>query len=129
MNLEKYSYPLLSISLAVVFLYFGFSQISSPDDWAELVPDFLTGVILTANNWVIFNGILELTFGIFLLIGLYSRFSALILGIHLLFIAFSIGFNPVGIRDFGLAMATIALFLMNKKYGVDFWVANGKSVK
>ncbi len=81
-----------------------------------MVPSFMT-----ANNLVIFNAILELTLGTFLLIGLYNRFSSLILSLHLFGIALSIGFTPLGIRDFGLAFATLAVYLFGyDRYSVDF---------
>lgn len=102
---------LLRIVLSLVFLYFGTSQIISPDKWVGFVPNFLNGSILSANNLVVFNGILEITLGIFLLIGLYVKFASIILAIHLFFITLSLGFSPLGIRDFGLAFATFVVFL------------------
>ena len=118
--------PLLRIALSLVFLYFGFSQIISPDNWAGFVPNFLNGSIFSANNWVVFNGMLEITLGIFLLIGIYVRFASLILSVHLFFIAISIGFSPLGIRDFGLALATLAVFFN----GTDvFCIESSKKLK
>lgn len=118
--LEFYARPVLRISLALVFLYFGFQQISAPDNWAGYVPGFLTSSLLLAENIVIMNGIVELTLGIFLLVGLYTRISALVLGVHLIGITLSIGVTPTGIRDFGLAFATLALFLLGPdEYTLD----------
>lgn len=115
--------PILRISMSLVFLYFGFQQILSPNAWTGFVPDFVTSLvspILTANNIVMMNGILEITLGIFLIIGIYTRFSAIILSLHLLGIAASVGFSPIGARDFGLAMATLAAFFNGPdKYCLD----------
>lgn len=121
---KKIAKPLLRIVLSLVFLYFGISQIISPSNWAGFVPGFLTGGF-SANNWVIFNGILEITLGLFLIIGLYVGFSSIILAVHLFFIALSVGFNPIGIRDFGLAFATFVIFLN----GADKWCLDVKFVK
>lgn len=115
--LNDFAQPFLRVTLALVFLYFGFQQIYSPDDWTGFVPAFLTGTVITSANIVIVNGILELTLGTFLLIGLYTRLSALVLSFHLLGITFAIGFTPLGVRDFGLAAATFALFL----HGGSLW--------
>lgn len=110
----------LRISLALVFLYFGFQQVLSPDNWTSYIPEFLTSVIITANNLVVLNGIVELTLGTFLLIGLYTNLSSLILGLHLLGITLSIGLNAVGVRDFGLTIATFVIFLNGPdKYCLD----------
>ncbi len=111
----------LRVSLGLVFLYFSISQLNSPSEWSSFVPGFLTNFGLSANNFVVFNGFIELVFGIFLIIGLYTRFSALVMSLHLFGIAFSIGFNPLGIRDFGLAFSTLALFLFGPdKYTLDY---------
>lgn len=129
-NKKQIPQLVLRISMSLVFLYFGFAQISDPDSWTGFVPGFLTNTIITANNIVIFNGILELTLGIFLLIGLYIRFSSMILALHLFFIALSIGFNPLGIRDFGLAMASFAIFLNGPDYySVDKVIERNKLKK
>lgn len=101
---------ILRIGLSLVFLAFGFMQVTSPDNWTGFIPEFLVSTILTANNWVMLNGILELVLGVFLLLGIYVRFSSAVLAIHLLFITLSIGFSPIGIRDFGLTIATLVLF-------------------
>lgn len=121
---ERFAIPVLCIGLGLVFLYFGFQQVYSPDAWAGFIPSFLSQGVMTVNNWVMLNGVLELTLGIFLIIGLYTRFSALILSVHLFFIALSIGFTPIGVRDFGLAVATFVIFLNGAHpYGVDAKVA------
>ncbi len=71
------------------------------------------------------NAILELTLGIFLILGLYTKFSSLILSIHLLFITISMGFTPIGARDFGLTIATLFIFLSDlDRYTLDWTIKN-----
>ena len=111
MVLERYSLPLLRIALSIVFLYFGYQQITDGAAWTGFVPVFATQFGLAALQLVSMNAILELVLGTFLFIGLYTRFSALILSLHLFGISFSLGLNPLGMRDFGLACATFAIFL------------------
>ena len=121
---DKLSKPLLRIGLSLVFLYFGFQQITSPNEWVSFVPDWALKFSfgLSANNIVMANAILELTLGIFLIIGLYTKFSALILSLHLFGIAFSMGINQIAVRDFGLAVATLVVFLN----GMDSWCLDKK---
>ena len=109
-NLEKYAKPVLRIAMALVFLYFGSSQLSNPTDWTGFLPDFAL-FLGTPENIVFTNGIFEVTFGILLLIGLFTRFVALVLSIHLFVIASTLGINPLGIRDFGLTFAAFVVFL------------------
>lgn len=121
---KELAMPILRISLGLVFLYFGFQQISNPDSWISFIPEFLTGSFLSPNNLVISNGILELSLGTFLILGLYTRFSSLVLSVHLFFIAISIGFSPIGVRDFGLAASTLAVFFN----GADFLTIDRKLI-
>lgn len=120
MDYKRIGPPLLRIAMSLVFLYFGFNQIYSPDAWTGFVPDFLTHSVLTANNIVMANGIMELILGTFLLIGLYTRFSSLVLALHLVGIALPMIATPTGIRDLGLAVATFVIFLNGfDEYTID----------
>ena len=117
---KDYSTLILRISLALVFLYFGFSQALTPDNWTGYLPGFMTNTIITPTNIVVMNGIMEIVLGIFLAIGLFTKFASLLLGLHLIGIAATIGFNPLGVRDFGLAAATLSLFFSGAgAYSVD----------
>lgn len=116
---------ILRWGLTLVFLYFSFQQMINPAAWADLVPKFLTSSFLSANNFVMLNAILELTLGLFLALGIYTRFSSLILSVHLFFIALSMGFTPTAVRDFGLAIATLVIFLNGPdRYTIDWNVKN-----
>ncbi|MBI2029510.1 DoxX family protein, partial [Candidatus Gottesmanbacteria bacterium] len=55
------------------------------------------------------NGIFEAAAGILLLIGLFTRVVAFIAALHLLVIAFSLGYNDIAIRDIGLAIMAFSL--------------------
>lgn len=125
MKNKSFPIALLRWSLALVFLYFGFSQAINTSAWASLVPAFLTKSFLSANNIVIMNAILEITLGIFLSLGLYTKFSSIILSIHLLFITIGMSFSPIGARDFGLTIATLVIFLSDlDTYTLDWKIKN-----
>lgn len=108
-NMKKYSSVVLRAGIAVVFLWFGFSQLKNPSMWIRMLPDFLQS---SGNTFVYVNGIFEITFATLLLLGLYTRFVSLILGLHLLSITFFVVDGPTGARDFGLSLATLAIFLI-----------------
>lgn len=100
---------LLRISLAFVFLWFGFSQISNPSIWTSFVPEWATN-IMDAGVLVLLNGVLEIIAGFLLAFGIFPRYVALLLGVHLFIIATSLGLSAIGVRDIGLALATLSLF-------------------
>jgi uncharacterized membrane protein YphA (DoxX/SURF4 family) len=124
-KIEKYAKPILRIALSLVFLYFGFQQITSPENWIGYVPDFALIFGLTAQKIVFMNSLLEISLGTLMVLGLFTRPVSLILSAHLFVIAFSLGFNDLGIRDFGLAVSTLVIFLN----GPDFLCLDKKLSK
>ena len=111
---------ILRISLSLVFLWFGINQLISPADWLGFVPAVFLGVI-TAKTLIFINASFEIIFGLLLICGLYVRIAALILGLHLLGISFSLGYSALAVRDFGLSLATIAIcFFGEDKICVDY---------
>ncbi len=111
--LEKskiYAPLVLRVGLALVFLWFGSQQLMNPSDWAGLIPESIVSISsISALNFVFLNGLFEVVFGVALLVGFYTRIVALLLALHLFGIAFTVGYNDVGVRDFGLAVSTLAV--------------------
>lgn len=117
---KELSPAILRVAISIVFLYFGFVQIYDPSSWTGYIPNFLTSLYISASNLVILNGTMEIILGTFLILGIYTRFSALILSIHLFLITFSLGSSPTAFRDFGLSFATLSIFLNGKdQYCLD----------
>jgi hypothetical protein len=44
--------------------------------------------------------------------GIWTRWAALLLALHLAVITFDIGLSAIGVRDFGLTVATLALVFL-----------------
>lgn len=111
-SMEKYALPILRFGIVSLFLWFGISQVMSAENWIAWVPEWpidLTG--LSAQSIVLLNGWFEIVLGIFLALGFYTRVAATLLALHLLFVAYEIGYNDIGVRDFALAVSTLALAL------------------
>jgi uncharacterized membrane protein YphA (DoxX/SURF4 family) len=105
----------LRISMSLVILWFGVQQIIDPTSWLGFLPAWTASLPISQIHFIYFNGTFEIIFGIFLLIGFYTRIVALVLALHLLDIAYTVGYNAIGIRDLGLALSTMTIFL----YGAD----------
>lgn len=106
---------ILRFGLAAVFLWFGLSQVTSPAEWVGWVPAWATSIIpVSAEVFVLANGTLEVVGGALLVAGFYLRPAALVLALHLAIITFDIGYNEIGVRDFGLMMATLSLVFLAK---------------
>jgi uncharacterized membrane protein YphA (DoxX/SURF4 family) len=119
-----YAPAVLRIGIALVFLWFGFTQLGNPEPWTQLIPESVTSMTgLEATTLVLFNGAFEVVFGLCLLFGFFTHISALLLAFHMLSITFTVGYNAIGVRDFGLSMAAIALFLLGPHhFSVDNWL-------
>ncbi|MBX4212179.1 DoxX family protein [Candidatus Pacearchaeota archaeon] len=114
---KKYAPIILRIGISLVFLWFGSQQILHASDWVTWLPSFINSLPMQPTTFVLFNGTFEVILGVLLILGIFTRVAAALLAIHLLGIAFSIGYNDVAIRDFGLFMACVAIFF----YGPDDW--------
>lgn len=117
-KMKELAPSVLRAGLALVVIWFGYAQIAHPADWIGMVPDYATAIIpLPVHILVIGNAIFELLFGTGLILGFHTRLVAGILTLHLLHIVTIVGYNAIGVRDFGLATAVFAVFL----YGPDAW--------
>ncbi len=136
---KKYAPVLLRIGISLVFLWFGIHQLINPESFLGYVPQWLydhepqmmhdhplqllhnipkpsVHIILMSN------GVIEAVFGVLLLLGLFTRISSLILGVNLLIVTLGLGYNDIGVRDFGLSIAAFSVFL----YGPDDWCLDRK---
>lgn len=115
--LSKYASPLLRYAIGAVFFWFGFSQMLDAASWTGFLPGWVSSLPISQTTFVLFNGIFEVVFALLLVVGVYTRWAALLLSLHLFGIAFSLGYNDVAIRDLGLALATLTIFFQ----GNDAW--------
>ena len=117
-KLSQYAGPVLRIGLAIVYLWFGFQQFMHTSQWTGFVPDWVINLSpVDVETLVHFNGAIEVVFGTTLIIGIFSRLSALILGLHMAHITLIVGYDAIGVRDFGLVVGTAASALLGK----DIW--------
>jgi uncharacterized membrane protein YphA (DoxX/SURF4 family) len=119
LNKENSGIYILRFGLAIVFLYFGISQLLDQSRWIYLIPDrflnFYIGEILK-SKLVFVNGIFDTIIALSLISGILIKIFSLLGFIHLLSITiFSLGFEPSGIRDLGLAFAMLSLFFLMRK--------------
>lgn len=112
---------ILRLSLAAVFAWFGISQVSNPQAWISWVPLWAPDVTrLSEVQIVLFNGGFETVAAALLLLGLWTRIVAFLLALHVYGLAFSIGLNDIGVRDFGIASASLALaFFRPDRFTLD----------
>ena len=115
-NQRECGLTVLRIGLAILYLWFGFSQLMNGIDWVSWVPDWAVSVLhLPPAMIVLLNGLFEVALGTLLAINIWVRWVAFILALHLFVIVLDIGASAIGVRDFSLAAATLALALLRGK--------------
>lgn len=112
-DLRPYAPLVLRLGLAAVFLWFGYQQVMHVAQWESWVPAWALASGVPAGTIVLANGWFEVIFGLLLVSGFYTWVVAGLLALHLFVITFDIGITAIGVRDFGLAVSTLALALMH----------------
>lgn len=109
-KIVHYKKYVLRAGLAFVFIWFGYKTLTSPAMFESLVPLWTKKFIDTFVLLKI-HGIFEIVFGALLLFGWKLRIVSGLLLLSLLGTIFSLKYGPVMVRDIGLAMALLSIFL------------------
>ncbi|RME78640.1 DoxX family protein [Candidatus Woesearchaeota archaeon] len=104
----------LRIGLCAVFLWFGFSQLFTPQLFYGYLPQWVYNTLITPQTLIFVNGIFEIIAATLLLFGVLPRLMAGLLALHLIGIIISLGYNDVAVRDVGLMIATASLIFVKE---------------
>ena len=110
LSMKKISQAILRVGIALVIIWFGIQQLSSPTDWLAYLPQWTTTLPISQLSLIYINGWFELVAGIVLFFGIYTRAIALLITLHLADITYTVGYGAIGVRDFGLCIAMLAIF-------------------
>lgn len=111
---REWGIHILRLGLAALFLWFGFSQLMDGVNWVSWVPEWAVNLVhLPPAMIVLLNGSFEVIAGSLLALNILTRWAALALALHLVVLVFDIGLTAIGVRDFGIMMATLALVFLN----------------
>ena len=99
---------ILRFSMAGIFLWFGIQQLTDPSSWVFFLPEWMGYIPVPGAMIVQINGLFEIVSAALLVMGVFVRPLAVILGVHLLGIAITT-MGAIGVRDAGLAAAMFAL--------------------
>lgn len=116
MTRHEWGVLVLRLGLAAMFLWFGFSQLLDGLNWVGWVPEWAVNLLhLPPAMIVLLNGAFEVVAGGLIACNILTRWAALALAAHLALITIEIGMTQIGVRDFGLTVATLALALLTWK--------------
>lgn len=111
---------LLRYSFVVLFLWFGYEQVTDAHAWVGFLPDWAVQLPLSSQMLVVLNGWFEIVCALALLVGIFVRPVAALLALHLFGIAIITG-GAIGMRDAVLAMIGVTLACADvDRYTLDF---------
>ncbi len=110
MTRDQLGKDILRLGLAAMFLWFGFNQLLDGINWVVWVPVWAVSILhIPPAIIVLLNGVVEVVGGALLALNFFVRPVAAILAVHLGIIIFDIGLTAIGVRDFAIMTATLAL--------------------
>lgn len=114
MDLRKfkaYSPGIARIGVGLVFFIFGIDQIIRPEVWFAFIPQFALEFGISQYTLIYLNGAFDLIIGTLLLLGLLIRISSGLGILHLIGLVLTFGYTDIAVRDFGLLIVLISVFL------------------
>ena len=108
--MDKASFHILRIGLAVTFLWIGFLIIRNPEAWGGYLKPWAAGLLpIPLAQAMIGTAILDIVIGFFLLINFLPRLTALVGSVHFVIIFIVSGITDITARDIGLLAGMLAL--------------------
>ena len=109
----------LRIGLAGVFLWFGIDKFFNYESWQHFIPDWFP-MLIPATSFILLLGIVETLIALLVLFGFFTRIAAGVAALMLIPIIISLGYNEIGVRDFGLLLLALGIaFLGAGAYSLD----------
>ncbi|MBI2451892.1 DoxX family membrane protein [Candidatus Pacearchaeota archaeon] len=108
---ERYAPAVVRYGVGIVFFLLGVSQITGPEGWIAWFPSWITSFGFSIPTFIFLNGIFDSLVGLLLIIGLLTRIISLLAVLHLVGVISVLGYNDIAIRDFGLLLAALSVFL------------------
>lgn len=117
---EKHSSLILRIGLGMSFLFLGVNKIAKPEIWVGWIPLQLKPLIPDVNQFLVFNGVMEVVAAFMLIFGIYTKVASVAVSAFLLAILLFFGADDITSRDIGLlAMAITIVVLGPGELSVD----------
>lgn len=117
--MHEYAARIARYTAVGLFLWFGFAQILNPGMWLSFLPTWTGYFPIPGEMLVQWNGWFEITAAFALLLGVYTRPVALVLGVHLLLIGLSVS-GATAVRDIALGLFVISVGVQK----ADVWTVD-----
>lgn len=115
MNSTQLARTVLVLGLAFVFGYFGIDKFLNPLNWVGFMPVWMNGLAgQKVAVWLSITGAAEIVIAILLLIPvpIVRKTGAVLAVLHLIGVLSQVGWNDVAVRDIGLLLMAVAVWLL-----------------
>jgi uncharacterized membrane protein YphA (DoxX/SURF4 family) len=127
-TLKNYAPVLTRVAIALVFLWFGTNQILHTSNWLRMIPEYVSFLPFSKETLIVMHGGFEIVAGLLLLVGWQIRIAASLLTLNLAHIVFLMGYNAIGVRDFGLCLTTLSIAFHGRDFfSLDTFIAKKKN--
>ena len=110
--MNRASFHILRIGLAVTFLWIGVLILRNPEAWGGYMRPWAAGLLpIPIAQAMMGTAILDIIIGIFLLINFLPWLASLVGAIHLAVILIVSGITDITVRDIGLWAGMLALMI------------------
>ena len=110
--MNRASFHILRIGLAVTFLWIGVLILRNPEAWGGYMRPWAAGLLpIPIAQAMTGTAVLDIIIGIFLLINFLPRLTAIVGAIHLAIILIVSGITDITVRDIGLLAGMLALMI------------------
>lgn len=107
---QSYAPLLIRVGLGLVFVYFGIDKFLRPEVWEGWIPPFIKASVPSAT-FLTMSGVIEIVLGTMLIVGLLTRYAALLVAFFLVGVLATFGADDITGRDVGLLGAALSLVL------------------
>lgn len=124
--MDKTSFQILRVGLAITFLWVGVLILRSPEGWGSMIQPWAAALLPGSLRTVMMStAFLDIAIGILFLIDLGVWLAAFLGSIHLIVVLTTVGINEITVRDLGLLSGAVALFFSalppTIKQRLTFW--------
>ena len=112
--MNKTSYNILRVGMAITFLWIGLLIIKDPVGWSGYVAPWAGNLIpFSMKAVMLFVGFFDILVGLLFLLDIFVLHAALAAVVHLFVVLAVAGINAITVRDIGLFSACLAIFFEN----------------
>ena len=108
--MNKTSFHILRVGLAITFLWIGILIFKNPEAWGSYIQPWAVKLLpMPIKEMMLGTAFLDIAIGVLLLVDSFVWLAALAGTIHLVIVLAVSGINEVTVRDIGILAATLTL--------------------